>query len=115
MPQALRLRPVRYRLLAEDFPDWEDASDMNIPDEVSDEWEEHFGAADGTKLGGWPKLLQAEIFWAPYNDHPANPAYVFQLDALPKGAFEFPADSVYYFGRGTGEHRNVWTFASQMY
>src|SRR5579862_5399874 len=58
-----RGRPIAYELLSHDFPDYEDVADLNLPDDVTDAWEDEFGAAEGSKLGGWPALLQSEIFW----------------------------------------------------
>ncbi len=37
-----------------------------------------------SKIGGWPSLIQSEIFWAPLNRHPADPEYVLQIDTEPK-------------------------------
>jgi hypothetical protein len=107
--RPIRPYPISYRILARDFPDWPDV-DIDIPDRISDNWEDHFGAARGCKLGGWPNLLQAEISWAPYNEHPANPEFVLQIDAVPKANWTCLADTVCYIGRGTGGARDVWAF-----
>src|SRR5829696_4376411 len=41
---------------------------------------EAFGSpADGTKLGGWPSPIQAELTWAPFNEHPAEPQLCIQV------------------------------------
>ncbi|MDB5094634.1 MAG: hypothetical protein JWO85_2735 [Candidatus Eremiobacteraeota bacterium] len=102
-------------LLAADFPDWPDIpDDVSVSAEIEDEWEEHFGAHQGLKLGGWPTLLQDQIFWAPFNEHPANPEYAFQIAAVPKAGFGLRGDGIWYFGRGTGDARDVWTFENQL-
>jgi uncharacterized protein DUF1963 len=113
--KPIRPMPIRYRDLAVDYPDWADVSpDLTIPEAIEDAWEDHFFPHEGSKLGGWPSLIQAEIFWAPWNEHPANPEYVFQIDSVPDANFKLVAGAVCYFGRGTGAARDVWTFTSQM-
>lgn len=113
--KPLRPYPISYSVLERDFPDWPDAvgMDLEIPEEIEDSWEDHFGAARGCKLGGWPSLIQAEIYWAPHNEHPANPEYVLQLDSVPKANFTFLADVVCYIARGTGDARETWAFEWQ--
>ena len=113
--ERVRGRPARYRLLERDFPDWEDAADLDIPDEVSDNWEEDFGSTEGSKLGGWPSLLQSKISWAAGEEHLALPEYAFQIARMDKLKTAMSADSIGYFGRGTGTSRDVWTFAYQLY
>lgn len=39
----------------------------------------------GTTLGGWPTLIQSEVFWGPSNEYPASPEHVFQIDSTEKG------------------------------
>jgi Domain of unknown function (DUF1963) len=113
--RPLKALPIRYSLLAADYPDWPDVpDDVSVSPEIEEEWEEHFVAHAGTKLGGWPALLQDRIFWAPFNEHPANPEYVFQIAAVPKAGFGLFGDGIWYFGRGTGDARDVWTFEYQM-
>jgi len=113
--RPLKTLPIRYSLLAADVPDWPDVpDDVSVPDEIEAAWEEHFVAHAGSKLGGWPALLQDRIVWAPFDDHPANPEYAFQIAAEPKAGFELFGDGIWYFGRGTGDARDVWTFEYQM-
>jgi hypothetical protein len=113
--ERIRGRPARYTLLERDFPDWDDAANLNVPDDLADDWEEEFGSAEGSKIGGWPTLLQSEIYWAPNNEHFANPEFAFQLARMDKLKTAIPADSFGYFGRGTGPASGVWTFAWQSY
>ncbi|MDB5041189.1 MAG: hypothetical protein JWN27_1915 [Candidatus Eremiobacteraeota bacterium] len=113
--RPLKALPIRYSLLAADFPDWPDVpDDVAVSAEIEDEWEAHFVAHDGLKLGGWPALLQDRIFWAPFNEHPSNPEYVFQIAAVPQAGFELFGEGIWYFGRGTGDARDVWAFEYQM-
>jgi hypothetical protein len=114
--ERARGSPARYRLLESDFPDWEDAADLAaIPEDLADAWEDDFGSTAGSKLGGWPSLLQSKVSWAANDEHPAAPKYAFQIARMDKLKTAMPADSFGYFGRGTGTARNVWTFAYQLY
>lgn len=74
---------MRPRVVEEDFPCWEGLP-FDIPESVQDNYEDLFSNVSGLKLGGWPTLIQSEIFWAPWNQHPAAPEYVFQVDSEPK-------------------------------
>lgn len=107
-----RGRPIRYKLLERDLPDYEDVADLDIPEDIQGAWEDEFGAAEGSKLGGWPSLVQSEIFWAPNNEHPADPKYVFQLAHMER-ITPMSADTVCYFGRGSGAAPAIWTIAMQ--
>jgi Domain of unknown function (DUF1963) len=111
--KPITARPIRYKLLAADYPDYEDLP-ADVDEELSDAWSDSVGASAGSKLGGWPSLIQGEISWAPMNEHPANPEFVFQLGAMAKTNFFMPDDGMCYFGRGTGPSRNVWTFEWQI-
>ena len=111
--KPITARPIRYKLLAADYPDYEDLP-PDLDEELADEWSERVAAESGSKLGGWPKLIQSQLTWAPWHGHPANPEFAFQLDAMPKTNFSMVDDGVCYFGRGTGESRDVWTFEYQI-
>ena len=74
-----------------------------------------FENQSGTTLGGWPTLVQAECDWGPFNRHPANPEFVFQIDTEPKAHWAWGDSGVGYLGRGIGAHTNVWTLAWQCY
>jgi len=107
--------PVRWELIEQDYPCWDDVSSMAMRPESHEEYYDHFHTQDGTKLGGWPRLIQSEIFWAPLNQHPANPEYVFQIDCEEKAQWSWGDGGVGHFGRGTGEARDVWTLEWQCY
>lgn len=100
--------PIRYTVLERDYPDWESVVDLDIPEHIVDRWEEHFGAAPGCKLGGWPSLFQSEIFYGLRDGSPSEPRLVVQLGMVPKANFVFHADSAVYIGRGTGEGSDRW-------
>jgi hypothetical protein len=100
--------PIRYSVLDADYPDWPDvAGDPDIPEEIEEEWEEHFGAHPGLKLGGWPSLRQAELMWD-------DVEFAFQLGAEPRSGFALYGDGMCYFGRGTRNRRDVWAFEYQL-
>jgi hypothetical protein len=110
---AIKPCPLRYRLLEHDYPDFEDLP-PDLDEQVAERFSEEHSASPESKLGGWPSLIQSEIFWAPMNEHPADPEYVFQLAAMPKANFWLSDDGVCHFGRGTGAARDVWTFEWQI-
>jgi hypothetical protein len=80
----LRPLPMRPTIVEEDFPCWEDVA-SEVRGELEDSYDDLFENTPGFKLGGWPTLIQSEIFWAPWNRHPAAPEYVFQIDSTGKG------------------------------
>jgi hypothetical protein len=106
---------MRSCTIPEDFPCWEDVA-FEIADEIGDNYYDLFENSGGMKLGGWPTLVQSEIFWAPWNQHPALPEYVFQSDSTEKGNWTWGHGGVGYFGRGTAPGKeNEWTVAWQCY
>ncbi|SHH10610.1 DUF1963 domain-containing protein [Massilia sp. CF038] len=109
----IRALPMRPIAIQEDFPCWED-----VPTEIAAEVDEHyfdlFENIGGLKLGGWPMLVQSEIYWAPWNRHPALPEYVFQIDSTEKGNWMWGDAGVGYFGRGTAPGmEDEWALAWQ--
>jgi uncharacterized protein YwqG len=111
----IRPFPMRPVIIEEDYPCWDDVADI-CPEEIEETFFENFENASGFKLGGWPTLIQSEIFWAPWNKHPISPEYVFQIDSTTKGNWAWGDGGVGYFGRGTLEgHKNEWALAWQCY
>jgi uncharacterized protein YwqG len=107
--------PMRPRVVEEDYPCWEDIP-YECPEEIEDDYYDLFENIPGFKLGGWPDLIQSEIFWAPLNKHPIIPEYVFQIDTTEKGNWMWGDNGVGYFGRGTAKgHENEWALAWQCY
>ena len=53
--------PVRWELIEQDFPCWEDAQDAPLPPEVEENYHDFFQNTGGTKVGGWPTLIQAGL------------------------------------------------------
>lgn len=115
---SIKALPMRASILEKDYPCYDDIAD-DLPDDLldeMDEFEDVFENANGFKLGGWPSLIQAEIFWAPLNKHPAAPEYAFQIDSTQKGNWMWGDNGVAYFGRGTAKgHKDEWAIAWQCY
>lgn len=107
--------PMNPRIIEEDYPCWEDVP-TKVPEEIEDDYYDLFDNISGFKLGGWPSLIQSEIYWAPWNKHEAVPEYVFQIDTSEKGNWMWGDNGVGYFGRGTAKgKKNEWTVEWQCY
>ena len=99
--------------LIEDYPCFEDLEE-DMEDELWDAFSEQHPTARGVKLGGWPSLVQSEIYWAPQNEHPADPKYVLQIDSRKEARWQWGQDGCAYLGRGTAKGRqNEWAFEWQ--
>lgn len=106
---------MRPKVVEEDYPCWEDVPSQP-PSEADDHYYDLFQNVSGFKLGGWPTLIQSEIYWAPWQKHPISPEYVFQIDSTEKGNWMWGDHGVGYFGRGTVEGRlDEWAFEWQCY
>ena len=107
--------PMRPTIVEADFPCHEDIP-CEVPEEVDERYYDHFANVSGFKLGGWPTLIQSEIYWAPWNQHPISPEYVFQIDSTEEGNWIWGDNGVAYFGRGTVDnHRHEWACEWQCY
>jgi len=107
--------PMKPRIVNEDYPKWEDIP-VDCPDEIEDRYYDLFENIPGFKFGGWPSLIQSEIYWAENNQHEANPEYVFQIDTTEKGNWMWGDHGVGYFGRGTTRGlENQWALSWQCY
>jgi uncharacterized protein YwqG len=108
---------INFTLIEEDFPDWEDAAALLGRAGIDQDnvwYRDQVGrAAEGIKVGGWPFLVQSEIFWAPWNRHPANPSFVLQIDSIPDVGLFWGDQGVLYLGRGDSGHRDEWALEWQ--
>ena len=96
-----------------DYPCREDIP-IEVPEDIEDNYHDLFENQPGFKLGGWPTLVQSEIYWAPWNRHPIAPEYVFQIDTTAKGQWTWGDRGIGYFGRGTETgHEHEWALAWQ--
>jgi hypothetical protein len=109
----LRPFPIRWESIEADYPSHEDANAIleDVPAGYYGLFERH----PSSKLGGWPYLIQSEIYWAPHTRHPANPEYVFQIASEAKAHWQWGDGGIGYFGRGTGGATDVWTLSWQCY
>ncbi|MBN1317777.1 MAG: DUF1963 domain-containing protein [Anaerolineales bacterium] len=110
----IRPLPIRWELIEADYPSYDDVA-FDLPDEILDEYEDYFETDESSKVGGWPFLIQSEIYWAPHNRHPANPEYVFQIASEKRANWQWGDEGTGYFGRGAGRSRDVWTLNWQCY
>jgi uncharacterized protein YwqG len=107
--------PMRPKIVEADYPCREEVP-IELPEEVGEDYCDLFPNVNGLKLGGWPSLVQSEIFWAPWNKHPASPEFVFQIDSTEKGNWMWGDNGVGYFGRGTAPGKqDEWAVSWQCY
>ncbi|WMT43292.1 DUF1963 domain-containing protein [Paenibacillus sp. D2_2] len=118
----IKVFEMKPTLIEEDYPCWDDfveeLSKENIPVtvEINDFYNNHLNNVSGLKVGGWPTTIQSEIYWAPYNQHPVNPQFVFQIDSTDKGNWFWGDNGVGYIGRGTTiEGSNEWVIEWQCF
>ncbi len=111
----IRSFQMKPKIIEADYPTHDDIP-VELPAELKDSYYDRFSNTDGLKLGGWPTLIQSEIFWAPWNQHPISPEYVFQIDSTEKGNWQWGDAGIGYFGRGTVEgQRDEWAISWQCY
>lgn len=111
----LKILPMRSRIVTEDYPCWEDVP-IDVPEDIEEDYYELFTNIDGFKFGGWPSLIQSEIYWAPFNKHESIPEYIFQIDSCEKANWSWGDAGVGYFGRGTAPGKqDDWAIEWQCY
>jgi uncharacterized protein YwqG len=107
--------PMSASEIENDYPCWEDIA-FECPEEIEEQYLELYENYSGFKFGGWPTLIQSEIYWAAWNDHPAAPEYVFQIDTEAKAHWSWGDGGVGYFGLGTVDGKETeWTLVWQCY
>ncbi len=117
---GIRPRQLDWEVV-EDYPDWDDLVATVDFDSLQgllgsrDAHEVIGSATSGTKLGGWPRLVQGEIFWAPYNQHPASPVYCFQIDSEERVGLNLWDSGVVHVGVGTVDGERVWVGECQAF
>ena len=115
MKSEIKALPMRSRVVEEDYPVYDDVAGQ-IPEEIGDDYIDEFANVSGFKLGGWPTLIQSEIYWEPSRTHPAKPEFVFQIDSTEKGCWQWGDGGVGYIGRGTtAGNEDLWFLVSQFY
>lgn len=106
--------PIQWQLCENDYPCLDDVT-IELSPEVEENFEDLFENQSRSKIGGWPTLIQSEIYWAPWNKHPANPEYVFQINSEEKANWWWGDAGVGHVGRGTGAAKNQWALSWQCY
>jgi len=104
---------MRCRLVENDYPCWDDIAER-VPEELEETYSDTCPNIDGFKFGGWPTLIQSEIFWNPVDSDAIDPTYVFQIDSAEKGNWAWGDSGVGYFGRfSTNGTQNDWALTWQ--
>lgn len=107
--KAFQLEPY---LSENDCPCWDDCP-ISIPEEFEDNYEGSFENRSGIKIGGWPSLVQGEIFWSPFNKDAEDVNFAFQIDSIEKANWHWGDGGVGYFG--INPLSNEWFFTWQGY
>lgn len=115
-PTSIKPFQMRPKIVEHDFPCFDDVP-LAFREQLWEAYQaDQIENVGGFKLGGWPTLIQSEIDWAPYNQHPAKPQYAFQIDTTEKGHWMWGDNGVGYFGRGTAKGRSDdWILEWQCY
>lgn len=108
-------KAIRWTVFQGDMPCLEDCTEAHDAcKQAGFKFHDHVETAEGLKVGGWPRLVQSDIFWAPFNEHPAKPEYQFQIDSdFDLAGLWFVDGGVCYFGRGERGHKHEWAHECQ--
>ncbi len=105
--------PIQWQFIREDFPSWEEAIEvLRLDQDQLALYEEHtdlFQTHYCSKIGGWPSLLQGELF-AGYSK---QPNYVFQIDSESKAHWGWGDTGIGYFGYQTLTDSQHWVLDCQ--
>jgi uncharacterized protein YwqG len=97
LESSVKTFPIRWELIEKDYPCWDDAVDYIADPTLLDVFEVnrmHFPRHYCSKIGGWPSLIQSELFTAFTN----KPQYVFQVDSESKAHWGWGDGGIGYFG-----------------
>lgn len=111
-PSTIKPFQLEPYLEKNDCPSWENCP-ISIPEEFEDEYETLFKNEQGIKIGGWPTLIQGEIFWTPFNKNSEDINFAFQISSIEKANWNWGDGGVGYFGINT--KTNTWVFTWQSY
>ena len=111
---GIKPMPIKWELVKEDYPTWDEASGMDVPEEIADDYDDDFENVAATKVGGWPSTIQGELSWGSMTQS-AEPEFLFQFNSEEKAQWQWADAGCAYFGRGTGGASAVWTFTWQNY
>jgi len=108
-------RSIRWELVEADYPAWDYAISKGYPLTLEDKYDKELESLEGTKIGGWPRIVQCDIDWDPYNRYPEKVEYVLQIGSDERVRLAWGDEGFAYIGRGTGEISDRWMFAWQCY
>jgi hypothetical protein len=116
---GVRPNVLRWELV-DDWPGYDDLLNEVDADELDPvldgrEPEDVIGATveGGAKLGGWPTIIQSEIYWAAHNEHPADPIFCLEIDSAPDLGLHLWDGGVLHIGAGRLDGQRVWVAESQ--
>ena len=108
--KSLALLP---EIISEDYPCYEDWP-MDIPLEWMSSLNDEFPNKEGIKVGGWPTLIQSEIYWHPHNPCKTKPEYVLQIDSIEEANWYWGDYGIAYIGKGShSASKNEWLLSWQ--
>ena len=102
----LKAFPMKATIVDKDYPCWEDVEDC--PDELDDDYYDHFENVVGFKIGGWPSIIQSGAPWK-------ESQFAFQIDTTQKGNWMWGDNGVGFFGRGLDQNKDTWTLDWECY
>ncbi|MFH1377542.1 MAG: DUF1963 domain-containing protein [Planctomycetota bacterium] len=109
-----RIKPFEMSpvLIENDYPCQDDLP-LRLPGDIIDNYPDNFETAQGTKIGGWPYLIQSENIWNE-KKYPSKPDYVFQIDSDEKANWNWVDRGLGYFARGTvKDYEHEWILDCQ--
>jgi uncharacterized protein YwqG len=116
---AIKPFPVRWELIEEDYPCWEDLGaelrEQMLAEGTDEEYLDLFKNVGCSKVGGWPSLIQGEITWGPKNLVPGDMTYTFQINSESKATWIWGDEGTGYFGRGSWFGKAEWALEWQCY
>jgi uncharacterized protein YwqG len=112
--QVIKAFPVRWELIEEDYPCWEDLA-FDVPRDVGDNYYDVFDNVHCSKVGGWPSLIQSEVSWGAKSRAMGHVEYMFQIDSEEKAQWTWGDTGTGYFGCGTRDGRPEWVMTWQCY
>ncbi len=107
-PDVVRPFPIRWTLVTDDAPGWEDAgtvvdlSSVNEDDEASDAFFSSFQRYSATKVGGYPCEIQHGV---------GIDDFVFQIGSEEKAGWMWADNGIGYYFKSDG----VWRWDCQFY
>jgi hypothetical protein len=94
--------PIRWELIENDYPCREDLPEKYADEYLDEHYRDFFETQYCSKIGGWPSLIQGEIFYQ------TEAEYVFQIDTEYKAQWAWGDQGIGYFGRGAVSGMRTW-------